>query len=71
MTLLLLYISLGGDKFFIIVGLASSVTFAAGYFDSSSCRVVSLTLTLKGVMHEALVAVESVFFKMLLRITTF
>ena len=53
-----------------MVGLASSVTFAEGYFDSSSCRV-SLTLTLKGVIHEALVAVESVFFKMLLRITTY
>ena len=70
MTLLLLCFSLDREKFFIVVGLASSVKFATDYFDSSSCRA-SLTLTLKGVIHEALVAVESVFFKMLLRITTY
>ena len=66
----MLCFSLDGEKCFTMVGLASSVMFAAGCFDSSSCRA-SLTLTLKGVIHEALVAVESVFFKMLLRITTY
>ena len=50
------------------VAVTSAALITIGYFDSSWWA--SLTLTLKGVIQDALVAVLSDFFKMLLRTKT-